>query len=76
MLAPAADRALVTRRDAWLVLGLILSILAVHGLLRNSSLEDFAQRLPWWVGSAGLAGALVCLLLAPGDDRAFIYFQF
>jgi len=45
-------------------------------LLRDSDLESFVTRLPLWSRSAALAVMICSLVLAPGDDRAFIYFQF
>ena len=56
--------------------GTVAAILIVHGLIRNSSLEAVVQRCPWWARSAALAGMLVAITTMPGEDRAFIYFQF
>jgi D-alanyl-lipoteichoic acid acyltransferase DltB (MBOAT superfamily) len=67
---------LVTRTDAAWVLGITAGLLAVHGLLRNSSLERAVGCCPWWLRAVGLALLMIGLALAPGDDRAFIYFQF
>ena len=47
-----------------------------HWRLRHSSLEALAGRLNWPVRAVVLAALLICLALTPGDDRAFIYFQF
>ena len=51
-------------------------ILLVHALLRNTTLEAAAARLPWWALSAALAAMAVLTVLTPGEDTAFIYFQF
>jgi alginate O-acetyltransferase complex protein AlgI len=67
---------LVTRFEVATILGITLVLLAGHWLLRNTTLEHAVARLPWWVRALGLAILLVSLILAPGDDRAFIYFQF
>jgi hypothetical protein len=32
--------------------------------------------IPWWLRSAALAVIFLTLVLAPGEERAFIYFQF
>jgi len=50
--------------------------LVVHWLLRDRDLEVELERVPWWAGSLLLACAMLAILAAPGDDRAFIYFQF
>ena len=58
------------------VLGVTGFLLVVHWWMRDSSLEDRWRALPWWGRSLLLASLLVSLSLVPGDDRAFIYFQF
>jgi len=51
-------------------------LLAVHWRLRSSSLEALVEKTPWWVRSAALAAMLILMATMPGEDRAFIYFQF
>jgi alginate O-acetyltransferase complex protein AlgI len=67
---------LVTRTNAAWVLGITAGLLLTHGMLRNSSLEEAVKHWPWWFRAIGLALLMIGLALAPGDDRAFIYFQF
>jgi hypothetical protein len=57
---------------------MVMTVLLVIGqwILRDSSLEELVGRFPWWVCSLTLAMILLALVLTPGDDRAFIYFQF
>jgi hypothetical protein len=62
--------------EVGLLLGLASTTLIGMWLLRDSSVEHVADRFPWWLRAAVLAVMLVCLALAPGDDRAFFYFQF
>ncbi len=76
MALPTFKHALINRADIVCVLVTTFGLLTVHWLLRDSSLEHAVDRLPWWARSLGLAGLMTCLVLAPGDDRAFIYFQF
>jgi D-alanyl-lipoteichoic acid acyltransferase DltB (MBOAT superfamily) len=66
----------LAKSTAVLVLVVMALVLAGQWLLRDSSLERAAQRIPWWACSAGLALLAVCLFLWQGEDRAFIYFQF
>ena len=54
----------------------MVAMLAVQWLLRDTTLEAVLERVPWWARSVVFAGTILALLLAPGDDRAFIYFQF
>ena len=44
--------------------------------MRNRSFEDLVSGTPVGVRAFGLALMLIILTLTPGDDRAFIYFQF
>jgi len=44
--------------------------------LRNSSVEMQAERLPWWLRAVLVAAMIVALFTSPGEDRAFVYFQF
>ena len=58
------------------VAGITAVLLGVHWWMRDSSLEVRWSAIPWWARSAVLATILLSLALVPGDDRAFIYFQF
>ncbi len=58
------------------VFGVTLFLLIGHRFMRNRTLESVADRLPWWTKSLALALMLIGVLLAPGDQNAFIYFQF
>lgn len=58
------------------ILGMTTAVLTVHWLLRNSSFEEAASRLPVWSRPLILAFMLLCIVFAPGDNYAFIYFQF
>jgi alginate O-acetyltransferase complex protein AlgI len=51
-------------------------LLAGHWFLRDLDFKAALTRIPWWLRSVMLAILLLSLTLAPGDDRAFIYFQF
>jgi len=52
------------------------SILVAHWTLRDVSLETAVQKTPWLLRSLVLAAMLVAIVMMPGEDRAFIYFQF
>jgi D-alanyl-lipoteichoic acid acyltransferase DltB (MBOAT superfamily) len=47
-----------------------------HWYFRDTTLEQAVGGAPWWVRGLMLGGILAALLLVPGDNRAFIYFQF
>src|SRR5262249_21762023 len=67
---------LVSDFEAAAVLAVTGMLLLWHFVARDRALEDIAARLPWWGQAIALALMLTALCLAPGDDRAFIYFQF
>jgi alginate O-acetyltransferase complex protein AlgI len=53
-----------------------LFLLGAHWWMRDTSLEARWEVIPWWGRSLVLATLLLALVLVPGEDRAFIYFQF
>ncbi len=52
------------------------ALLTSHWLLRDTTIEDVARRVPWWLRTTLVAAVLVALIITPGSERAFIYFQF
>ena len=58
------------------VLGLTALMILYHGLMRHSSLEALVNRMPWVLRAVIMAAIVITLAMVPGDDRAFIYFQF
>ena len=73
---PSPERFLLNKTEVASVLGVTAGLLAGHWTLRDSSMEEAIGRLPWWIRAAVLGTLIFCLTLAPGDNRAFIYFQF
>jgi alginate O-acetyltransferase complex protein AlgI len=76
MTVGAPDRLGVGPERAATVLAVTALLLAGHWWLRDSSLEEKWSRLPSWSRPLVLAAILLVLAFVPGDDRAFIYFQF
>ncbi len=58
------------------VIIVVCVLLLVQWWLRNQSVEFLFTRMPWWLRSFALAMMMVLIAIAPGDNRAFIYFQF
>ena len=52
------------------------ALMITHWFMRNTSLETVAARIPWVLRAVILSFLTITLVLAPGEDRAFIYFQF
>lgn len=55
---------------------LTVFMLAGQWLLRDLDFRTELSLIPWWLRSAALAALFISLALAPGEERAFIYFQF
>lgn len=60
----------------WLIVVLTAFLLGGHWFMRDLDLRKALASVPWWLRSAAIAVILLSLILAPGDERAFIYFQF
>jgi len=59
------------------LIGLVTAAtLAVQWRLRESTLEEVTERMPWVLRAVVLAALIVGICTAPGEERAFIYFQF
>lgn len=58
------------------VLGVSAALLLTHGLMRNTNVETVMGKVYWPIRGVIMAALAITLILAPGDDRAFIYFQF
>lgn len=72
---PNAKSLLTTDDLRWSFLA-FSAVTTMHLILRQTTLEDAAARVPWWIRSVILTVLLFALFSAQGDDRAFIYFQF
>ena len=53
------------------VIGLLLAMVC-----RSMTLEAVWQRVPRLIAVAGLVAMIAIIWMSPGDERAFIYFQF
>ena len=52
------------------------ALIGIHVYLRNSSLEALVSGISWQTRAAVLTVLMLTVCLLPGDERAFIYFQF
>ena len=76
MVVGAPDQLDLRSTYSALVLIIMGWLLLSHWILRDSSERQIWARMPWWLRSLVLAALLSALALNPGEDRAFIYFQF
>jgi len=75
-------RALLTNSESamdtagWLALAAMVVLLAWHVAIRRLEIEQVYIWLAWPARGIMLGLLLAAVLLSPGEDRAFIYFQF
>jgi D-alanyl-lipoteichoic acid acyltransferase DltB (MBOAT superfamily) len=55
---------------------IIVLMLILHWLLRNTRILDMAYRLPWWVTGLIWSSMMILLILSQESSSSFIYFQF
>ena len=66
----------VTGPESFMVIAVTIVLLALHWSLRAITLEQAAERVPGAIRGIVLGLMLALIALSPGEDRAFIYFQF
>jgi D-alanyl-lipoteichoic acid acyltransferase DltB (MBOAT superfamily) len=66
----------VPDRDVFIVGAVMGALLLFHALLRNMTLEEGVRRVPPLLRVVVLSLMLAAVAMSPGEDRAFIYFQF
>jgi alginate O-acetyltransferase complex protein AlgI len=68
--------ALLSNREILQVLLVTAGLLAIHWVLRHTTLEAAVTRMPRWLLTAVWAGMAFLIILNQGNGSAFIYFQF
>lgn len=58
------------------IIVIIVGLLIFHWRMRNTSLEEVAGRLPWWITYLILFLMILSIILIPGENQAYVYFQF
>lgn len=66
----------IGKKSIAICLGVISSILGIHWLMKNLTVEQAVMKLPWWVTSIALAVMLYAIATLNRESRSFIYFQF
>jgi D-alanyl-lipoteichoic acid acyltransferase DltB (MBOAT superfamily) len=76
-LTPFAERQIfVSQADLLITVTVMAGLLTAHWILRDTTIEHVVARIPVWVRVSALALMILAIFLSPGEDRAFIYFQF
>jgi D-alanyl-lipoteichoic acid acyltransferase DltB (MBOAT superfamily) len=72
----ASEVLVLGKIEMTMALAAVGSILLIHWLLRNTTLEAVASCTPAWVHALIIAMMIVAIVMTTGEDRAFIYFRF
>jgi len=60
-----------------LQVGLVVAgLLCAHWFMRNRDFEKTVNKISWPISSIILAIMILAIVLSPGEERAFIYFEF
>ncbi|MBS0486734.1 MAG: MBOAT family protein [Proteobacteria bacterium] len=62
--------------EQWLAIAAFVVVTAVHWLMRERDLKSESARIPAPLLGVLLGAMLALIVLSPGDNHAFIYFQF
>ncbi|MEO0481953.1 MAG: MBOAT family O-acyltransferase, partial [Planctomycetota bacterium] len=62
--------------EVLMCLSVMTFMVGFHAFMRGKTFETLGTHLPSWTTSAITAASLFLILSFPGNDRAFIYFQF
>lgn len=72
-----ADGTAVLGNGEMLQVGIVTAgLLAVHWFMRNRDFETTARSLSWPAAAIILSVMILAIVLSPGEERAFIYFEF
>jgi len=76
MLTLGSGDQLLRNAEVFTVVGVIASLLATHWFMRNRSFESVFKGFSWPVAGLILGAMLIAIVLSPGEERDFIYFEF
>lgn len=76
MLLPLEEAALVTTSDLTTVALVMIGLLTAHVFMRHRNFDQTLKALPWPFLATLIAAMLLAILLSPGEERDFIYFEF
>jgi len=76
MLTFGSGEELLGGSEVLTVVAVIVSLLATHWFMRDRSFESVFKGLSWPVVGLILGAMLIAIVLSPGEERDFIYFEF
>jgi len=75
-LGPATTYSYLTDAQFLFVLVPLQSIVLLHWLFRELTVEQAVSRCPTWLWMIALSAMLTAILLVPGEPAEYVYFQF
>jgi D-alanyl-lipoteichoic acid acyltransferase DltB (MBOAT superfamily) len=77
MFGLGADGVMLVPAIGIIVTSLVMSsLVAIHWLMRDRSVEEVVENSPWWLVSGVWGLMLFLIIVTQGSGDAFIYFQF
>lgn len=76
MLSLQGGESLLSAAQILQVALVVVALLTAHWIMRDRGFEQTARSLSWPLTGLILAAMLIAILLSPGEERAFIYFEF
>lgn len=76
MLQPYGGIAVIDLKQVLTVAAVLAALLGTHWFMRQREFGSMLKSLPWPVIALILASMLVAILVSPGEERDFIYFEF
>jgi alginate O-acetyltransferase complex protein AlgI len=77
MFGMGADGVMLVPAIGIIVTSLVMSsLVAIHWLMRDRSVEEVVENSPWWLVSGVWGLMLFLIIVTQGSGDAFIYFQF
>ena len=77
MFGLSADGVMLVPTIGIIVTSLVMSsLIAIHWLMRDRSVEEVVEKSPWWLVSGVWGLMLFSIIVTQGSGDAFIYFQF
>ncbi len=71
-----SEQILYSDAQALCAIAVIIGVFLFHYFMKNVSLEGVAAKLPWWITFFIILAMILSIILLPGENRAYVYFQF
>jgi D-alanyl-lipoteichoic acid acyltransferase DltB (MBOAT superfamily) len=76
MTIPRVSGSNIDKKSILVTFVVVLVLLVTHALTRKTQIQERLTQIPSWALAPSLGAMIYLCLTMPGQDRAFIYFQF